>query len=122
MRQSFAIFSVMAVAMLLLSACKETLPKRFDTFVDKVDKKAASFSEDDWKKTNAQFEKLVQEFQNNQSAYNADEKKQINAAIGKYMAIVAKSGVTNLLDGIDSLFDGLGGFLKGLGLEEEPVD
>ena len=121
MKKVIVLFVVMAASMMLLS-CKESLPKRLDAFVDNVDRHADSFSQDDWNKANAQFEKLVNEFQENQSAYNAEEKKQINAAVGKYMAIVAKSGVNNLLDGIGSLFDGLGGFLQGLGFESDETE
>ena len=129
MKRIIAILAVTAVAALVLAACKETLPKRFDSFVDQVEKKAPNFSEEDWNKANTQFEKLVDEYQKNISAYTADEKKQVTAAIGKYAGIVAKSGintavdaVNQFLDQIPALFEGLGGFLKGLGLDEEPTE
>ena len=118
-----------AVAVLSLASCKETLPKRFDHFVDQVEKHADKFSEADWDKANAKFEKLVDEYQENSDSYTSEEKKQINAAIGKYIGIVTKSGintaidaVNGFLDQIPSLFEGIGGFLKGLGLEGEPED
>ncbi len=122
MRQSFVLFVVMAAAMLLLSACKENLPKRMEAFVDKVDRHADSYSQDDWAKANAQFEKMVNEFKENQSSYNAEEKKQFNAACGKYMAIAAKWGVNTTLDGINNVFEGIGTFLKELGTEAAPAD
>ena len=133
MKRIIAILAVTAVAALVLAACKETLPKRFDSFVDQVEKKAPNFSEEDWNKANTQFEKLVDEFQKNKDSFTADEQKQITADIGKYLGIVAKSGfdtVINAVNGfmdqipslLESIGEGIGGFLKGLGLEEEPKE
>ena len=122
-----------AIAALILGGCKEKLPKRFDSFVNQVEKKADTFTEEDWNKANTQFEKLVDEFQKNKDSFTADEQKQITADIGKYLGIVAKSGfdtVINAVNGfmdqipslLESIGEGIGGFLKGLGLEEEPKE
>ena len=83
---------VTAITALILGSCKETLPKRFDTFVDQVEKKADSFTEEDWNKANAKFEKLVDEFEKNKDSLTAEQVKQITSDIGKYVGIVAKSG------------------------------
>jgi outer membrane protein assembly factor BamD (BamD/ComL family) len=118
-----------AVAVFSLTSCNEALPKRFDKFVDQVEKNADKFSEADWNKANEKFEKLVDEYKEKIDTYTSEEKKQVNAAIGKYIGLVTKSGintaidaVNNFLDQIPSLFEGIGGFLKGLGLEGEPKD
>ena len=124
------LFMMLAVvAVLSLTSCKETLPNRFDSFVDKVEKNAGSYTEADWNAANDKFEKLVDEYQENKDSYTSEEKKQINAAIGKYLGLVAKSGintaidaVNGFLDQIPSLFEGIGGFLKGLGLEGDTDD
>ena len=112
------------VAVLSFTSCKETLPQRFDSFVNKVEKNAASYSAADWEAANAKFEKLVDEYQQNKDSYNTEQKKQINAAVGKYLGLVAKSGISTAIDAVNgfidqipSLFEGIGGFLKGLGLE-----
>ena len=124
MKRFFAFFMMMAVAVLAFSACKETLPKRFESFVNKVEKNCASFSEDDWTKANAQFEKLVQEYQDNKTSYNQDEQKQIRSNMAKYMGLVTKSGINTVISALDdfiqeipSFFESIGDFLKGLGLE-----
>ncbi|MBQ5482042.1 MAG: hypothetical protein IIT74_03235, partial [Bacteroidales bacterium] len=94
-----------------------------------VEKRCDKFSEDDWTKANAQFEKLVDEYTQNRSAYNVDEQKQIRSAIAKYVGLAAKSGVKTAIDAINgvieqipSLLEGIGGFFKdlGLGTEEKP--
>lgn len=109
-------------AVLVLSSCKESLPKRFEIFANQVEKRADKLSEDDWKKVNAQFEKLLKEYKDNRDSYNADEKKQINQAIGRYAAAVTKSGFNSAIKALDgmvkeipSLLDSIGGFFKGLG-------
>ena len=96
---------------------------------DFLQKRCDKFSEDDWTKANAQFEKLVDEYTQNRSAYNVDEQKQIRSAIAKYVGLAAKSGVKTAVDAINgvieqipSLLEGIGGFFKdlGLGTEEKP--
>ncbi|MBR1538144.1 MAG: hypothetical protein IJ636_01405 [Bacteroidales bacterium] len=125
MKKILILLLAVTAAVLVLSSCKETLPKRFEIFANQVEKRADKFSEDDWKKANAQFEKLLQEYKDNRDSFNADEKKQINQAIGKYAGIVAKSGFNSAIKALDgmikelpSLLDSLGGFLKGLGGEK----
>ena len=129
MKRIFAYLLMAAVAVVLFASCKETLPKRFDLFVNQVEKRCDKFSEDDWKKANAQFEKLVNEYKENRSSYNVDEQKQIRADIVKYVGLAAKSGiktaldsVNGLIDQIPSLLDGIGNFLKDLGLGSSESD
>jgi len=129
MKRFFVLIFIMAVSALMMTSCKESLPKRIDAFVDQVEKKAPSFSEEDWNKANTQFEKLVEEFQQKRDSFSTEERKQITAAIGKYVGLVAKSGlqsatdaINGFLDQIPALFEGIGGFLKGLGLEDKPED
>jgi len=128
MKQLFFIL-LAAVAVFSLTSCKETLPKRLDAFVDQVEKKADSFSETDWDEANAKFEKMVDEYKENFNSYTPEERKQMTAAIGKYVGVLAKSGISTAIDAVNgflnqipSLFEGIGGFLKGLGLEGQPQE
>ena len=123
------VFFLVAVVAFWETSCKETLPARFDKFVNNVEKRCEKFSEEDWAKANAQFEKLVDEYTQNRSSYKADEQKQIRSAIGKYVGLAAKSGVKTAIDSINgvieqipSLLEGIGNFFKdlGLGTEEKP--
>lgn len=128
MKRFLILFMMAAFVAIALTSCKETLPARFDRFVNGVEKRCANFSEDDWKKANEHFGKLVDEYTQNRSTYTVDEQKQIRSAIGKYVGLAAKSGVktaidtvNGLIDQIPSLLEGIGNFLKdlGLGTEEE---
>ena len=122
MKKLIVLLALTVAAVVVLSSCKETLPKRFEIFVNQVEKRCDKFSEDDWQKANDHFDKLVTEYQNNKSAFNTDEKKAINEAIGRYTALVAKSGFNSIIDAFDDALNSLGGFLKGLGLETQPED
>ena len=62
MKRFFALMLMAAVAVIAITSCKETLPVRFEKFVGFVEKRCDKFSEDDWKKANTQFEKLLKEW------------------------------------------------------------
>lgn len=126
MKRIVVLLLMTALAALMMTSCKETLPARFDRLVNYVEKHCDKFSQSDWDKANSQFSKLVDEYTENRNAYNADQRKQINSAIARYAGLVAKSGVksamdvvNDLLDQIPSFFESIGNFLKDLGVEEE---
>ncbi len=105
------------------SSCTSTLPGRFDRFVNSVERNYEKFSEDDWNEANAKFEKLFDEYKENRSSFNSEEKNRINSALARYAKIVAKSGfdsVVNVFDEISSqipsLIEGAKSFLKDLGI------
>lgn len=126
MKRFFALMLMAAVAVIAITSCKETLPVRFEKFVGFVEKRCDKFSEDDWKKANTQFEKLLKEYSDNRSSYNADQQKQIRSAITKYVGLAAKSGVKSAMDAVNgmieqipSFLEGIGNFLKDLGIGNE---
>lgn len=123
MKKTFVFTLVAAAFMLLFTACDktETLPKRFDSFVEKVEKDCASYSDEDWDKANTQFEQMVNEFKENMSSYSEEAQKQIRADISKYVALVTKSGVKSAIDAVNGFarqipefFEDLGTFFKTL--------
>lgn len=115
MKRMLALMVMAAAVVFTITSCKETLPARFDKFVDKVEQRCDKFSEDDWKKANEQFEKLVDEYTENRSSYNADEQKQIRSAIAKYVGLAAKSGIKTAMDVVNGLMEQLPSFLEGIG-------
>lgn len=114
--KKITLFLMMAALVLLAVSCKETLPKRFDSFVNKVEKNCASYSEEDWNKANDQFSKLVDEFNENKNSYSQEEQNQINDDIAKYLGLVAKSGINTAIDAVNGLINQIPSFLEGLGL------
>ena len=112
--KKITLFLMMVALVLLAVSCKETLPKRFDSFVNKVEKNCASYSEEDWNKANDQFGKLVQEFEDNQASYNQEEQKQIRADIAKYVGLVAGSGLNAAIDAVNGFINQIPSFFDGL--------
>ncbi len=72
---------------LTLASCKNTLPKRFDSFVSAVEAEcsaAVSYSEEYWMDADRRFRKLYDEFQAAKSSFTSDEKRVINSDIARY--------------------------------------
>ena len=117
----------LAIAALLMTACAFSLPGKFTELADKVADKGADFTPKQWEKANAQFEKLVQQYVDKHDKLSKEDKKEINAAIGKYTATALKCGVADGLkqiqallkqvpSSIDTAVEGAKGFLEELGL------
>lgn len=120
-------FVLLALAALLMTACALSLPGKFTQLADKVAAKGADYTPKQWEKANAQFEKLVQQYIDKYDKFSNEEKKEINAAIGKYTATALKCGVADGLKQINALLkqvpsavdtatEGVKGFLEELGL------
>ena len=116
-----------ALAALLLTACAFSLPGKFTQLADKVADKGADYTSAQWDKANAQFEKLVQQYVDKYDKLSNEDKKEINAAIGKYTATALKCGVSDGLNQVNALLkqipstidaatEGVKGFLEELGL------
>jgi len=114
-------------ATLIVASCAFSLPAKFTQLADKVAQKGTDFTPGQWEKTNAQFEKLVQQYADKYDSFSSDERKEINTAIGKYTATALKCGMTdvvkqanNLLkhvsDKMETAAEGTKGFLEELGL------
>lgn len=119
MRKIVYLFCFLFVCGLFFTSCKSTLPARFESFVNSVEKRCDSFSEDDWNKANDKFSKLVDEYKENKSSYNSEQKKRINASIRKYATVAAKSGIKSVTETVNdlmsSVIDWVKGFVDGLG-------
>lgn len=120
-------FIFLAIAAALMTACALSLPGQFTELADKVAAKGANYTPEQWEKSNAQFEKLVQRYEEKYETLSTDDKKEINAAIGKYLATALKCGVSdglkqinNILNSIpsavNSAAEGTKSFLEELGL------
>lgn len=118
---------LLALAVTLISACAFSLPGKITQLADKVAAKGADFTPEQWQKTNAQFEKLVKQYVDEYDNFSTDEKKKVNAAIGKYTATAIKCGVADAAkeinallrkvpDSVDAAIEGARGFLEELGL------
>lgn len=112
MKKIFSLF-LASVVLCLFASCTSTLPHRFDSFVSSVEKHYESYSEDDWNKANDKFEKLFDEYKENKSSFNSEQKKQINAALVRYGKVVAASGIQSLKDTFEDISSQIPGLIEG---------
>lgn len=114
-------------AILLMTACTSMIPGQISRLADKVEAKGADFSKDQWDKTNAQLQKLLDQYAANSDKFNTEQKKEIANALGRYAKAAVKAGVTNVSSminaalkdvptAVEGLVDEAKGFLEGLGL------
>lgn len=126
MKRLFCFLSITLIALIAVS-CTSMLPVRFEQFVDKVEKNGSSYSEKEWQETSAKFEKLMNEYNQAYDKLSTDDQERINKAIGRYHAVVIKSGVNSVISSFDKIvssvsskvkgfLDGVGSFLNELGL------
>jgi len=120
-------FLLIVLAAIIAASCTQTLPARFTRLAEKVEAKGANYSEAQWKKSNEQFQKLVQEYIDNYDSFNKEQKKEINKAIAKYSGASIKYGIGNSAEVVEaiigeipgvvnSLLEEAGGWLQKLGL------
>ena len=110
---------ILFFAAVLFASCTAALPKQFTALADKVEKNGESFSSAQWEKISAQFDKLMQEYNKVVDKLNADQKKEINSAIGRYQAASLKAGLGQAASAVEELVEGAKGFLEGLGAGED---
>ncbi len=103
-------------AFTLVAACNSlsSLPKQFTALADKVEKKGETFTTEQWEQIGDQLEALTEKYNENIDKFNADQKKEINTAIGKIQAGILKAGLSDAAGALDEIVDGAKGFLEGL--------
>lgn len=111
----FLLFAVVLMA----AGCTASLPKQFTALADKVEKNGESFSEKQWENVNAQFDKLMEQYNKVVDKLNADQKKEISSAIGRYQAAALKAGLGKAAGAVEELVEGAKGFLEGLGGDDQ---
>ena len=118
---------IIALAALTLILCSWTtlLVKRFEHCVDKVEKNAATYTEEDWEKANESFSDLMKEYDEDYDKCSEEQHDRIDKCIGRYHALVVKSGADDTLKELNevlskvsvkvrSILMGLGSFLQNL--------
>ena len=127
--KKFLITIVLAIAgVIILCSFGFSLPSQFERFVDKVEKNAPEYTQEDWKKASEQFKQLMDKYKEAFDNTSEEDKERIDKSIGKYRAIVFKYGVSK---SFDESMKTLGPKLESLGrrlesffdeLTKEPVE
>ena len=88
-------------------------------YVNEVENNCSNWTEDDWERSQSEYEKLLEEYQKNYDSYSQEERDAINKAIGRYTGLLVRQGIEetgkllkdfgerlpSLLEGFMSAFD-----------------
>lgn len=99
--------------MLLMGACNlRPLPDRMKTFVDSAEKKAPSWTSEDWEAANEKFEALCKEYQDKKGDLTVDQIKQVRSDMGRYMSLAVRSGIDSVSSSIEEIGEQIPGLLQ----------
>lgn len=103
MKASF--LTALAASAILVIGCATTksLPDRMDEFVEKTETEYKNYTEEDWAKSKAEYEALVNEWNENADNFTMSEKIRVMKAMGRYGTMVIEkevSGASESLGGI----------------------
>ena len=90
------------------------LPLRFERFVDKVEKNADSFTKEEWQSASDQFDKLMADYEKSYDKLSDQDKERIDKAIGRYHALVVKSGINSVIESFNEAVSDLSSTIKGI--------
>ena len=114
MRTPLFLSFVTLICMLVLTACdkKQHAIDNLSSFVEKVEKHASEYNEEDWAEVNKEYEEINAEI--DKYDYSGDESKRIATLKGKFTGIKAKYKVSKFIDDIDKAVQEVKGTIKGI--------
>ena len=102
------------LCLFLLCSCdkKQHAIDNLSDFVEKVEKNAPEYTDEDWAKVNQEYEEIIAEI--DKYDYSGDETKQIAELKGKFVGIKTKDSVRDIIDGVDKAGQDIKGTVKGI--------
>lgn len=114
------------ITLCFLTACdrKQHAIDNLSNFVEKVEKNAPEYTDEDWDKVNKEYDEIIAEI--DKYDYSGDETKRIAELKGKYIGIKTKDSVKDLINSVDKTLQEINGTVKGmkdgfLGNEVQPL-
>ena len=114
---------MLLISLFLLSACdkKQIAIDNLSDFVDKVEKRAPTYTDEDWDKVDIEYEDIISEIESYQ--YSDEEKQHIARLTGKYAGIKTRYSVNKVIEGlgdaVNEIRSTIEGFTEGYGRGEE---
>lgn len=102
MKNSSLLFLLACLMLAFVVSCRSTLPARFEQFVNRVEKNASSYSQEEWQKASTHFSKLMEQYEKAHDKLSQEERSRIEKAIGRYRAIAVKSGIKDVIRSLDN--------------------
>lgn len=106
-------FTIVAFAILMFSSCdkKQHAIDNLSDLVEKVDKNASDFTEEDWAEVDQQYDKIIAEI--DKYDYSSDDSKRISKLKGKYSGLKTRNTFNKIVDGIDKTAKEVKGAIEG---------
>ena len=107
------LLTIVAFAILLFSSCdkKQRAIDNLSDLVEKVEKNASEYTEEDWVEVNQQYDKLIAEI--DKYEYTGKESERISKLKGKYVGIKARNTISKFVDDIDKTAKEVKGAIEG---------
>ena len=104
-----ATLAALGAAFLLVVGCAtaSSVPDRLDKFVEKTEKEYKNYTEEDWKKSQEEYDGLVAEWEENYDSYSSSEKTQAMRAMGKYGAMLLEHQLAKASDGVGTILESI---------------
>ena len=80
----------------LLTSFNHSLPRRFESFVEKVEDNCRDWTKEDWQRAKSEYQGLMTECREAYDSMSESEQQRVNAAIGKYRGILVKMGMEDV--------------------------
>lgn len=113
--KKYLLLVILAIAAtIIFTSFGFSLPSQFERFVDKVESDSPEYTEEDWDKASEHFKKLMDKYKESYDSISDEDKGRIDKAIGKYRAIVFKSGVNRAIDSFNEYMKTAGPKLQSL--------
>lgn len=126
MKKIFNLTLTALFCFIALAACdrKQHAIDNLSNFVEKVEKNAPEYTDEDWDKVNKEYDEIIAEI--DKYDYSGDETKRIAELKGKYIGIKTKDSVKDLINSVDKTLQEIKGTVKGtkdgfLGNEVQPL-
>lgn len=102
------------VSLIVFSSCdkKQHAIDNLSNFVEKVEKNAPEYTDEDWAEVNKEYDEIIAEI--DKYDYSGDETKRIAKLKGKFLGIKAKDSVKDLINGVDKTIKKIGGAVDGI--------
>lgn len=101
------------VLVVLVAACESTsigYVNSFEKFVERVERNASSYSQEQWERNDGQLQKFVERYSKEKQKLTPDEKKKVGELTVRYYKARVKSLGFNVLGEIGGWLDYLKGF------------
>lgn len=84
---------ITGIVIVLMSSCTSPLSSRLNDYVAEVESSCHDWTTEDWKLSQEEYAKLLEEYELNYDSYTQEEKDAINKAIGRYNGLLIKQGI-----------------------------